>query len=252
MNIFSKTSNFLGAAVVASVTSIGVAQAAECTNPEVIRFSMIPTEETTQELALYEPLVNQIKASTGKNVEFFLPTSYASVVEAMLGGFVDLGMHGPYSYVIAQERDPELRVITTYAKHKGHFQEEGPGYKAVLVARADSGFNTIEDIKGAVIGLTDPASTSGNLLPRVSFTKVIGADLEDRAELLRLHHSDRGEETQVVRAVTTQERDHAVMEERMERLHDRGAISAEGRETHHAAGAGDVVLRGTPRAVGDG
>lgn len=179
MNIWNKTSKILGAAVVASVTSLGVAQAAECKNPEVIRFSMIPTEETTQELSLYEPLVNQIKAATGKNVEFFLPTSYASVVEAMLGGFVDLGMHGPYSYVIAQGKDPELRVITTYAKHKGHFQEEGPGYKAVLVARADSGFKTVEDIKGTVIGLTDPASTSGNLLPRVSFTKVIGAELED-------------------------------------------------------------------------
>jgi phosphonate transport system substrate-binding protein len=179
MNINNKTSKILGAAVVASVTFMGAVQANECENPEVIRFSMIPTEETTQELSLYKPLVNQIKAATGKNVEFFLPTSYASVVEAMLGGFVDLGMHGPYSYVIAQEKDPELRVITTYAKHKGHFQAEGPGYKAVLVARADSGFNSLEDIKGAVIGLTDPASTSGNLLPRVSFTKVIGSDLED-------------------------------------------------------------------------
>ena len=123
--------------------------------------------------------MNQIKEVTGKNVEFFLPTSYASVVEAMLGGFVDLGMHGPYSYVIAQEKDPELRVIATYAKHKGQFQEEGPGYKAVLVARADSGFSSVDDLKGTVIGLTDPASTSGNLLPRVSFTKVIGAELED-------------------------------------------------------------------------
>jgi phosphonate transport system substrate-binding protein len=161
------------------VALTGVAGAQECKNPDVIRFSMIPTEETTQELSLYQPLVNQIKAATGKNVEFFLPTSYASVVEAMLGGFVDLGMHGPYSYVIAQEKDPELKVIVTYAKHKGHFQEEGPGYKAVLVARADSGFKTVEDLKGSIIGLTDPASTSGNLLPRVSFTKVIGSELED-------------------------------------------------------------------------
>jgi len=179
MNFFVKTNKVVTATIIASFTTFGIALASECKNPEVIRFSMIPTEETTQELALYEPLVNQIKAATGKNVEFFLPTSYASVVEAMLGGFVDLGMHGPYSYVIAQEKDPELRVIATYAKHKGNFQEEGPGYKAVLVARADSGLKSIEDIKGTVIGLTDPASTSGNLLPRVSFTKVIGSDLED-------------------------------------------------------------------------
>ncbi|RKF17103.1 phosphate/phosphite/phosphonate ABC transporter substrate-binding protein [Roseovarius spongiae] len=155
------------------------ASADECRDPEVLRFSMIPTEETTQELSLYQPLVNQIKKATDKNVEFFLPTSYASVVEAMLGGFVDLGMHGPYSYVIAQEKDPELEVIVTYAKHKGHFQEEGPGYKAILVARSDSGYESVDDLEGTVIGLTDPASTSGNLLPRVAFTKVIGKDLED-------------------------------------------------------------------------
>lgn len=179
MNIWTKTTTTIGAALLVSVSIAGGVQAQECKNPDVIRFSMIPTEETTQELTLYQPLVNQIKAATGKNVEFFLPTSYASVVEAMLGGFVDLGMHGPYSYVIAQGKDPKLRVIATYAKHKGQFQEEGPGYKAVLVARADSGYKSIDDLKGTVIGLTDPASTSGNLLPRVSFTKIIGSELED-------------------------------------------------------------------------
>ena len=100
--------------------------------------------------------MNQIKQATGKNVEFFLPTSYASVVEAMLGGFVDIGMHGPYSYVIAQEKDPTLKVFATYAKHKGHFQEEGPGYKAVLVSRSDSGIEKIEDLKGKLVGLTTP------------------------------------------------------------------------------------------------
>ncbi|QIE46569.1 phosphate/phosphite/phosphonate ABC transporter substrate-binding protein [Pseudohalocynthiibacter aestuariivivens] len=162
-----------------AIAAAGIASAEECKNPDVLRFSMIPTEETTQELSLYQPMVNQLKEATGKNVEFFLPTSYASVVEAMLGGFVDIGMHGPYSYVIAQEKDPTLQVFATYAKHKGHFQEEGPGYKAVLVSRADSGISKVEDLKGTVVGLTDPASTSGNLLPRVAFTKVIGEDLED-------------------------------------------------------------------------
>lgn len=179
MNTWTKRAAVISGAITATILGLGTAFAQECKNPEVLRFSMIPTEETTQELSLYEPMVNQLKKATGKNVEFFLPTSYASVVEAMLGGFVDIGMHGPYSYVIAHENDPDLRVIATYAKHKGHFQEEGPGYKAVLVARADSGFDTVEDLEGTVVGLTDPASTSGNLLPRVGFAKVIGSDLED-------------------------------------------------------------------------
>ena len=179
MNIKTRLQQISAAIMLTALSMTGAANAQDCKNPEALRFSMIPTEETTQELSLYEPLVNQLSEATGKKIEFYLPTSYASVVEAMLGGFVDLGMHGPYSYVIAQEQDPDLQVIATYAKHKGHFQEEGPGYKAVLVTRADSGIESIEDLKGKVIGLTDPASTSGNLLPRVSFTKVIGSELED-------------------------------------------------------------------------
>ncbi len=176
---WTKTRTVMGVAVFSAVATFGVAQAQDCKDPEALRFSMIPTEETIQELSLYEPLVEQLRKATGKSVEFYLPTSYASVVEAMLGGWVDIGMHGPYSYVIAHERDPSLQVFATYAKHKGHFQEEGPGYKAILVTRSDSGINSLEDLRGTVIGLTDPASTSGNLLPRVSFTKVIGSDLED-------------------------------------------------------------------------
>lgn len=179
MTTMTRFGKAIAASIFTALSLSGVAQAQECKNPTALRFSMIPTEETTQELSLYEPLVNQLSEATGKKIEFYLPTSYASVVEAMLGGFVDIGMHGPYSYVIAQEEDPDLRVVATYAKHKGHFQEEGPGYKAVLVTRADSGINSIEDLKGTIIGLTDPASTSGNLLPRVSFTKVIDSELED-------------------------------------------------------------------------
>ncbi len=91
MKIRTNSAALVSGTITATILSLGTAYAAECKNPEVLRFSMIPTEETTQELSLYTPMVNQLKAATGKNVEFFLPTSYASVVEAMLGGFVDVG-----------------------------------------------------------------------------------------------------------------------------------------------------------------
>ncbi len=161
-------------ALVAALAAAGPAAAQDCKDPEALRFSMIPTEETTQELSLYQPLVHQLQATTGKNVEFYLPTSYASVIEAMLSGWVDIGMFGPESYVIAHEKEPTIEVFATYAKKKGHFQVEGPGYQAVLVARADTGYGGIPDLKGTVVGLTDPASTSGNLLPRVLFVDEIG------------------------------------------------------------------------------
>ncbi len=164
--------------VAAVLVGSAAAQAAECENPDTLTFSIIPTEETMQEVNLYQPVINRLKEQTGKKIEFYIPTSYASVIEAMLSGWVDIGVHGPYSYVIARSKDETLDVFATYAKKKGHLQEEGPGYKAVLISRKDSGLDSIEKLKGKVIGLTDPASTSGNLLPRVSFTKEIGGDLE--------------------------------------------------------------------------
>jgi phosphonate transport system substrate-binding protein len=151
-----------------------VAHAEDCKNPDQLVFSIIPTEETTQELDIYKPLLAALKEKTGKNIEFFMPTSYASVIEGMVNGWVHIGVHGPNSYVLAREKDPKLEVFATYTKVKGHFQEEGPGYRAVLVSRSDSKFDTIESLKGTVVGLADPASTSGNLMPRMVFGEVIG------------------------------------------------------------------------------
>lgn len=154
------------------------AMAQECKNPDQLVFSIIPTEETTQELDIYKPLLDKLKEKTGKPVEFFMPTSYASVIEGMVNGWVQIGVHGPNSYVLAKEKDPLLEVFATYTKTKGHFQEEGPGYKAVLVSRSDSKFDSIESVKGSVMGLADPASTSGNLLPRMVFGDVVGVGPE--------------------------------------------------------------------------
>lgn len=149
---------------------------AECLDPESLTFAIIPTEETTAELELYKPVTDRLAEQTGKKVSFFMPTSYASVVEGMLGGFVHVGVLGPYSYVIANEKDPNIEVFATYAKLPGHLQEEGPGYRGVLITKKGSGFTDIASLKGATLGLTDPGSTSGNLLPRVVFAKEIGGE----------------------------------------------------------------------------
>jgi phosphonate transport system substrate-binding protein len=154
------------------------ALAEECKDPKALVFSIIPTEETTQELDIYKPLLDKLKEKTGKSVEFFMPTSYASVIEGMVNGWVQIGVHGPNSYVLAKEKDPKLEVFATYTKTKGHFQEEGPGYRAVLLVKADSKFDSIESLKGSVVGLADPASTSGNLLPRMVFGEKIGTGPE--------------------------------------------------------------------------
>ncbi len=178
----NKSGKRLGAAVATAALMFGStfsAQAADCVNPDALTFAMVPTEETTAELELYKPVTDRMASMTGKKIEFFLPTSYASVVEGLLGGFVHVAVLGPYSYVIANDKDETIEVFATYAKKPGHMQEEGPGYRAALITLKGSKFDSIESLKGSTLGLVDPGSTSGNLMPRVVFGDVIGMDLDD-------------------------------------------------------------------------
>jgi len=160
-------------------TATVAASAGKCENPKALTFAMVPTEETVAELKLYKPVTDRMAKLTGKKIQFFMPTSYAAVVEGLLGGFVDVAVLGPYTYVIANSKDPSVEVFATYAKRPGHLQEEGPGYKGVLVSKKGSKFKTIKDLKGSIVGLTDPGSTSGNLVPRVVFSKVINTDIDN-------------------------------------------------------------------------
>lgn len=163
------------ALTVLSATS-GLAQ--QCEDPKQLTFAMIPTEESVAELQLYKPVTDRMAKVTGKKIEFFMPTSYASVVEGLLGKFIDVAVLGPYSYIIANSKDKSIEVFATYAKRPGHLQEEGPGYKAALVTKKGSKFTSIKSLKGSVLGLVDPGSTSGNLFPRVVFSKNVGGDLD--------------------------------------------------------------------------
>jgi len=174
----------IGATAIALTMGLGMmtstsVSAAECENPDSLTFAIIPTEETVAELQLYKPITDRMEKLTGKKIEFFMPTSYASVVEGMLSKFVDVAVLGPYSYVIANSKDSEVEVFATYAKKPGYLQEEGPGYRGVLVSKKGSGIKTISDTKGTLVGLTDPGSTSGNLVPRVVFSEEIGMDIDD-------------------------------------------------------------------------
>ena len=94
-----------------------------------------------------------------------MPTSYASVAEALIGGFVDVAVLGPYGYITAKKEDKSIEVFATYAK-KGYMQKEGPGYQSVLITKKGSKFTDQKSLKGATVGHADPGSTSGDLIPK--------------------------------------------------------------------------------------
>jgi len=156
---------FLAALLLAPQRAFGQA----CEDPKVLRFSIIPTQESVRELTLYKPVLDLLSKNTGKKIEFYMPTSYSSVVEALLGKWVDIAVLGPESYVIAKNQGAVIDVFATYSKKKDGIQEAGPGYKSMLITKKGSKFGSVESTKGSVMLLVDPASTSGGLIPEAVF-----------------------------------------------------------------------------------
>jgi phosphonate transport system substrate-binding protein len=166
--------------VAVGLVALGRGALAEgCENPEVIRFSLIPSQDSVRELTYYKPILDMLSRNTGKKIEFYMPTSYSSVMEALLGKWVDVAVLGPESYIIARNKDHSVEVFGTYSRKADGLQEAGPGYKSVLITKKGSKFGTIESLRGAVLALVDPASTSGALIPERVFSKQIGQPLRE-------------------------------------------------------------------------
>jgi phosphonate transport system substrate-binding protein len=171
---------FLTGALTAAALALAAPVVAQsCDDPKALKFSIIPTQETVRELTLYKPVMDLLSKNTGKKIEFYMPTSYASVVEALMGKWVDVAMLGPESYVLAKGKDPTVEVFATYYKKKDGVQEAGPGYKSMLISKKGSKFTTVDSTKGSVMLLVDPASTSGALIPESVFAaKVVKTPLK--------------------------------------------------------------------------
>jgi phosphonate transport system substrate-binding protein len=162
-------------ALVAVATALTLALPAwaqpKCEDPRVLKFSLVPTQDSVRELTYYKPILDQLQKNTGKRIEFYMPTSYSSVVEALLGKWVDVAVLGPESYVIARKQEPTIEVFATYSRLKNGIQDAGPGYKSVLITKKGSRFTDVASLKGSVLALVDPASTSGALVPEHVFPK---------------------------------------------------------------------------------
>ncbi|MBL0085369.1 MAG: phosphate/phosphite/phosphonate ABC transporter substrate-binding protein [Ideonella sp.] len=144
----------------------------KCEDPKVLKFSLVPTQDSVRELGYYKPILDQLAKNTGKKIEFYMPTSYSSVIEALMGKWVDVAVLGPEAYVIARKQDPTVEVFGTYSRLKNGIQDAGPGYKSILITKKGSKFTDLASLKGSVVALVDPASTSGGLVPENVFPKL--------------------------------------------------------------------------------
>jgi phosphonate transport system substrate-binding protein len=154
--------------VVTCCLSAGMARAAapDCPNGGVVHFGVVPGEDTTQLLPIYERIGKLIAARLDCRVATQTGTSYTAVIEAMRAHRIDMASFGAFSYVLAHQV-AGAEAVATFAAADGT-----PGsYFATITTWPGSGLTTLQDVKGKAFAFSDPASTSGHLIPTYGMVK---------------------------------------------------------------------------------
>lgn len=147
---------------------------------KVLTFTAIATEEMAVVAERWQPTIKYIEKKAGVKINFFATTSYAAAVEALLNDFADFGMLGPKIYLVARSKSKMIEPIVGTGRPPNHFLKEACAcYHGRLITKKGGKFTTIKSLKGAVLALTDPGSTSGNALPRALFPDEVGGTALD-------------------------------------------------------------------------
>jgi phosphonate transport system substrate-binding protein len=162
------------------VTGCGGGKENERSNPpadkqnaemKVLKMGLIPAEDQEEMMKRFGSTIAYLEKKLGIKVEPFMATDYSGVIEAMRSKKVDVAFLGPFSYVLAAD------VANAEAFAVGVRSNGKSTYQSIIVAHKDSGIKTLNDLRGKDFVFVDPASTSGNLFPRVMLKKA-GIDPE--------------------------------------------------------------------------
>ncbi|MEL6516926.1 MAG: PhnD/SsuA/transferrin family substrate-binding protein [Pseudomonadota bacterium] len=137
----------LGAAI-AAISAVSAAA-------ETWRLAVTDVEGMERLQLEWGPFKEALETATGETFEFFAVNSRTAAAEALRGETVDFVVSGPAEYV----------VINTLTNATPLIGLGRPDYHCAIIVRADSGINTMQDLKGKTVAFGDIGSTSNMLCP---------------------------------------------------------------------------------------
>lgn len=156
------------AATTAAATTSGtvpdvVIPAGAGTEPEKkdLVMALVPSRQSDVIQTQADNIAAFLSKETGYNIKAVVVKSYAAVGEGMGAKNIDIGWVGPLDYVTSAQKFGVYAIT-------GSVRAGVLGYPSIIVARSDSGINTLADLKGKTIILGDELSASSNLYPRAA------------------------------------------------------------------------------------
>lgn len=133
-----------------------------------IRFGLIPSEDADKLIADSQPFIKELEKNIGLPIKPYVAIDYSAVIEALKSNQLEIAFLGPASYVLAKDKvgcsiEPVARGVMA--------QTGKSSYQMYLITQPKSNIYDIQDLIGRTFAFVDPASTSGNFMPRYVFSR---------------------------------------------------------------------------------
>lgn len=168
-------------------TTSGTTNASSCAHPislSSLNFGVIPADSTISVQDATKPFSDALSKLICKPVNLFVGTNYTSIITAMISGKADVAAFGPLSYVLAASKGNAEALLRELAP-----ANKADHYFSYIITTPKTGIKTLNDLIGKTFSFTDPASTSGNLVPRYTFKQAgINPDTQLKATYVGSHN----------------------------------------------------------------
>ena len=134
---------------------------------KTVRIGILSGENEKDRIQRYEGFKAYMAKELATPVEIFTASSYDGVIQALAGKQIEFAFLGSSAYAAAWT-ETKGGVEPLLAKKES---DGSTGYFSVVVARCDSPYKTIDDLKGKVLAFADPDSTSGYAVPYFNLRK---------------------------------------------------------------------------------
>jgi phosphonate transport system substrate-binding protein len=146
---------------------------------EKIRFAVTDVLEVEKLLQNYGNFRSALETVLETKVEFFPVQSLTAAAVALQSGDVDLVLTGPSEYVIIHARTNAVPLMGITR----------PNYHSLIVVPVNSPIQSVADLNGKTIALSDIGSTSGHLGP---IKMIVDAGLNPKSDVKTTMLGDEG------------------------------------------------------------
>ena len=176
----------------------------------------------------FQNLVANVENITGYNIDIEESPTYLDAIEALKSGEAHIAWLGAKAYLEgAHEADIEAFAVAIRGK------KLRSTYRTLFVARANAEINSLSDLRGKRLVLSEKGSTSGDLMPRHELNK-IGLNPEAPSNFERVIYSG-SQESSITSVLSGTSDVAAVSEINYEGLIKNGVIESQGLKIVHAS-----------------